>query len=83
MILKTIEKDKISCSDLAIKFAKRESVLHIQMDHPNIVRAYDYTETEKHFCLYMEYAGYGSDYLSRRVLLKMKAVQEEKLCIWA
>ena len=53
------------------------------MDHPNIVKAYNYTETDKNYCLFMEYAGYGSDYLSRRVLTKNKPVKEEKLSIWA
>ena len=53
------------------------------MDHPNIVKAFHYGETERHFCLYMEYAGYGSNYLSRRVLTKNKPVKEDKLSIWA
>ena len=53
------------------------------MDHPNIVKALHYTETDKHFCVYMEYAGYGSDWLSRRVLGKNKPVKEEKLWCWA
>ena len=31
----------------------------------------------------MEYAGYGSNYLSRRVGTKNKPVKEEQLPIWA
>ena len=53
------------------------------MDHPNIVQAFNYAETEKNYCIYMEYAGYGSDYLSRRVLGKNKPIKDEKLKIWA
>lgn len=82
-MLKTIEKEKISCSELAVTFAKREAAIHAQMDHPNIVKAFHYGETDKNYCLYMEYAGYGSDYLSRRVLGKNKAIKDEKLSIWA
>ncbi len=61
----------------------RESSVHAQMDHQNIIKAYHYSETEKSYCLYMEYAGYGSDYLSRRVMGKNKPVKDEKLGIWA
>ena len=53
------------------------------MDHPNIVKAHHYAETDKHYCVYMEYAGYVSDWLSRRVLGKNKPVKEEKLWCWA
>ena len=53
------------------------------MDHPNIVQAFHYAETDKNYCIYMEYAGYGSDYLSRRVLGKNKPIKDEKLKIWA
>ena len=55
----------------------------MQLDHPNIVKAYQYSETEKHFTLWMEYAGYGSDYLARRVLGKNKPVKENQLALWA
>ena len=82
-VLKTIDKEKVSCSDLAVDFAKRESCVQVKMDHPNIVRAFHYSESEKNYCLYMEYAGYGSDYLSRRVLGKNKPIKDEKLVIWA
>ena len=53
------------------------------MDHPNIVKAYHYTETDKNYYIYMEYAGFGSDYLMRRVIVKNKPVNEFKLAIWA
>ena len=67
VVMKTTEKDKISCSELAVVFAKRESAIHVQMDHPNIVKAFHCTETDKAYCIFMEYAGYGSDYLSRQI----------------
>ena len=82
VVLKTIDKEKISCSELAVMFAKRESVVHAQMNHPNIIKAFHYGETEKNFMIYMEYAGYGSNYLTRR-LAKNKPVAEERLSIWA
>jgi len=53
------------------------------MDHPNIIKAFHYAETEKNYCIYMEYAGYGSDYLSRRVLAKNKPIKADKLKVWA
>ena len=53
------------------------------MDHPNIIKAFHCTENEKSYCIYMEYAGYGSDYLSRQVIRKNKAVKDAKLAIWA
>ena len=31
----------------------------------------------------MEYAGIGSDYISRRVLGKNKPVKDDKMAIWA
>ena len=83
VVLKTIEKDKLNGSELAKQFAQRECAIHVQMDHPNIVKAHHYAETDKNYCIYMEYAGYGSDYLSRRVLNKNKPVKDEKMVIWA
>ena len=53
------------------------------MDHPKIVKAHHYAETDKHYCIYMEYAGYGSDYLSRKVISKNRPVKDEKMVIWA
>jgi serine/threonine protein kinase len=53
------------------------------MDHPNIIKPLHYSETDKFYCVYMEYAGYGSNYLSRRVLGKNRPVKDEKMAIWA
>ena len=33
--------------------------------------------------IFMEYAGFGSNYLSKKVLLNQKAVREDKLQCWA
>ena len=73
----------IEMAELAITFAKRESTVLTSMDHPNITKGWQYSETEKLYCIYMEYAGFGSDYLSRRVLGKNKPVNDEKMVIWA
>ena len=61
----------------------RESTVLTSMDHPNITKGWHYSETEKLYCIYMEYAGFGSDYLSRRVHGKNKPVKEDKMVIWA
>jgi hypothetical protein len=37
------------------------------MRHPNIIRLYDYAESEKEYQLYMEYAE-KSDYLCEKIL---------------
>lgn len=81
--MKTTDKEKIGCSELAITYARRESSVHAQLEHPNIIKVFDYTETDRNYCLYMEYAGYGSDYLAKRVLGKNKPVKDEKLSFWA
>jgi len=83
IIIKTIEKEKISESALAIDFAKKELSLHLQMDHPNIAKVYHYTETDESYCIFMEYAGFGSNYLSKKVLHSNKPVREDKLQCWA
>ena len=83
MVQKTIEKDKIAGSRLAMAFAERESAVHLQMDHPNIVKAFHCAQNSKAYSIYMEYAGYGSDYLSRQVIRKNKAIKDAKMVVWA
>ena len=53
------------------------------MDHPNIVKAFHCAQNSKAYSIYMEYAGYGSDYLSRRVIRKNKAIKDAKMVVWA
>lgn len=83
IIIKTIEKEKIAESSLAIEFARKESAVHSQMDHPNIIKLYHYAETEETYCMFMEYAGFGSNYLSKKVHLNQKPVREDKLQCWS
>lgn len=82
-VLKTTEKAKLHGLRLAQTYAERECFVHAQMDHPNIVKVHHYMETDKLYCIYMEYAGYGSDYLTRRILGKNKPVKDDKMVIWA
>ena len=83
IIIKTIEKEKIADCQLAIEYAKRESAVLTRLDHPNIIKVYHTAETEGQFMIFMEYAGFGSNYLSKKVLLNQKAVREDKLQCWA
>ena len=53
------------------------------MDHPNIVKAFHISENSKAYQIFMEYAGYGSDYLSRKVIRKNKGIKSAKLVVWA
>jgi novel protein kinase C eta type len=53
------------------------------MDHSNIIKCFHYTETPERFCLYMEYAGYGSDYLTKKIYVKNTQIKEDKLFVWA
>ena len=54
-------------NDLSHEFAKRECSVHSQLDHQNIVKLYEYTESAKEYQLYMEFAD-RSDYLSKKIL---------------
>lgn len=83
IIIKTIEKEKIADCQLAIEYAKRESAVLTRLDHPNIIKVFHTAETEGQFMIFMEYAGFGSNYLSKKVLLNQKAVREDKLQCWA
>ena len=70
-------------SDLAFEFARRESSVHMQMDHPNIVKCFNYSESSERFYLFMEYAGYGSNYLEKKIHFDHKSIKEEKIQIWS
>lgn len=45
VVKKIIAKDKL-LNDVANKFAKQECIIHSQMNHQNVVKLYDYTETD-------------------------------------
>ena len=64
-------------------FAERESAVHVQMDHPNVVKAFHCTQNSRVYSIYMEYAGYGCDYLSKQCQVKNKPIKEEKMIVWA
>jgi hypothetical protein len=42
-------------------------MIHSVMRHPNIIRLYDYAESDQEYQLYMEYAE-RSDYLCQKIL---------------
>jgi serine/threonine protein kinase len=52
---------------MAHAFARRECSLHSMMDHPNIIKLYDYAENNNEYSLFMEYADRG-DYLCQKIL---------------
>jgi serine/threonine protein kinase len=54
-------------SPLSHEFARRECSIHSRMRHPNIIRLYDYAESEREYQLYMEYAE-RSDFLCEKIL---------------
>lgn len=53
VIRKSLKKSMLN--EDTIEYAKRECGIHAMLDHENIVKLYDYTETEEHFEMYMEY----------------------------
>jgi serine/threonine protein kinase len=54
-------------SPLSHEFARRECSIHSRMRHPNIIRLYDYAESEREYQLYMEHAE-RSDFLCEKIL---------------
>jgi len=67
-IKKIIQKDKLM-GELAQNYAKKECVLHSQLSHDNIVKLYDYTESEKDIVLFMEYCN-AADYFDEKIVEK-------------
>ena len=45
----------------------QECTIHSAMNHENIVKLYDYTETEDEYLLYMEFCDKG-DYLAHKIV---------------
>ena len=85
MIEKRIEKSKLKGSEYAIEFARRECMVHMSCNHPNIIKMLHYTETNERFVMYMEYAGWSSDYLERKLqgYQQCQPVRNKKLRFWA
>ena len=85
VIEKRIEKSKLKGSEYAIEFARRECMVHMSCNHPNIIKMLHYTETDERFVMYMEYAGWSSDYLERKLqgYQQCQPVRNKKLRFWA
>lgn len=66
MIKKIILKDKL-LNPIATKFAKQECAIHSLMDHDNVVKLYEYTETQDEYVLYMEYCD-KANYFADKIL---------------
>jgi len=54
-------------SESAYKFAKQECVIHSKMNHKNVVKLFDYTETQDNYVLFMEYCD-KANYLADKIL---------------
>jgi len=59
-------KDRLT-NPLAQKYARQECTIHSHMDHDNIVKLFDYTETKEEYVLYMEFCD-RADYLAQKIL---------------
>ncbi len=81
--MKTIDKEILADSMLGHEFAKRECFLHAKICHPNIIQVLDVCETPKCYVLFMEYAGYGSNYFARKIHSHQSICNTDKLRKWA
>ena len=71
--MKTIKKTYISMQDDEQKFLKEIEIL-MQVDHPNIIKIFEYYTDEVNFMLITEFIGGGDLYAS---LIKFKVFSEE------
>ena len=53
--------------DLSLHYARKECVLHAQLNHDNVVKLYDYTESEKDLVLFMEYCN-SANYFDEKIV---------------
>ncbi len=65
MIIKEVNKEML-INEALQKQARIEGPLHCSLDHGNIVAAYEYSESEKHHLLLMEYLP-DSDYFKTKI----------------
>jgi len=65
LVSKSVQKKKL-VSPEQIESAKRECVIQSALNHPNLVKMYEYTETEDDFRIFMEYMNMP-DYLSEKI----------------
>jgi serine/threonine protein kinase len=49
-----------------MEYAKRECAIHALLDHENLVKLYDYTETEDNIELFMEFCN-DAQYLEQLI----------------
>lgn len=63
VIKKTVLKELLGDSKLGHEFARRELHVHSIAAHPNIIKVMDVCENPEHYVLYMEYAGFESNYI--------------------
>mgnify|MGYP006174380515 CR=1 FL=1 len=80
-IKKIIQKDKLM-GDLSIQYARKECVLHSQLDHDNVVKLFDYTESEKDFVLFMEYCN-NANYFDEKIVEVSNLLRQESLCLFS
>ena len=66
MVKKQVNKAKL-CTDFARQSLKLECMIHEKLNHPNVVRLYEYTETPTTYELIMEYVSKGS-HLEEKVI---------------
>ena len=66
VVKKIIRKDRLLNAQ-AFKLAKQECEIHSLMNHSNIVKLFNYCETESDFHLYLEYCD-KSSYLANKIL---------------
>lgn len=74
-IKKIIQKDKLM-GDLSIQYARKECVLHSQLDHDNVVKLFDYTESEKDFVLFMEYCN-NANYFDEKIVEQLTPIMNQ------
>ena len=57
--LKVINKEQIT-EEAGLEIIKREIEIHMNLDHENIIRLYEFLEDEESVYLILEYAAHGS-----------------------
>ena len=66
IIKKQILKKKLQ-DQHGVNFAYKECVLHSLLEHDNVVKLHEYTETETEFVLFMEYCN-DAEYFDNKIV---------------
>ena len=77
MIVKSVEKKMLQGNELAQEYAKRECLVHSKLRNHHIIRMFDYSELEKRYVFFLEYAGDNSDYLAVRIGQLGKPIKDQ------